>query len=111
MVESDDLKLGEKMDKKNQEVVIPVSDSDSSKDEKLSEITSAMETKEQSNETGLLEQLQRLQAEFSNYKKRVEKKRDQLYLLAKGDMILKILPVLDDFERMLAHHKNHDQNN
>ncbi len=108
MVESDDLKLEEKMDKKDQKVVIPVSDSDISEDEEQSEKPSEINEKERSIETGSLDQLQRLQAEFSNYKKRIEKERDQLYLLAKGDMILKILPVLDDFERMLAHHENRD---
>ena len=109
MTESDDSKLEKKMDSKDQGVVIPISDSDISEEEKEVGKPSEIDEKEHSGKTGSLEQLQRLQAEFSNYKKRTEKERDQLYLLAKGDMILKILPVLDDFERMFAHHENHDQ--
>ncbi len=109
MVEPDDLKLDKEMDKEDQGVVIPVSDSDGAEEEKQPEKPSVTKTEERPSGAGVLEQLQRLQAEFSNYKKRTEKERDQLYLLAKGDMILKILPVLDDFERMFAHHENHDQ--
>jgi molecular chaperone GrpE len=108
MVESDDLKLDKKTGQDGQEVVIPISDSEISNIEKKSEKASEIEEKKHSVDTNCLEQLQRLQAEFSNYKKRNEKERDQLYLLAKGDMILKILPVLDDFERMIAHHENRD---
>ncbi|HSG45380.1 MAG TPA: nucleotide exchange factor GrpE [Anaerolineales bacterium] len=44
---------------------------------------------------------QRSQAEFQNYKKRVE--RDSVMMKAdmKGDIVKKILPVLDDLERAL----------
>jgi molecular chaperone GrpE len=47
-----------------------------------------------------LDRLQRLQAEFINYRKRVEREREELYQLAKGDVIRTLLPVLDDMERM-----------
>lgn len=52
----------------------------------------------------LTDQLQRLQAEFSNYKRRTEKEWAGVLARAKGDMALKLLPVLDDFERLLDHH-------
>ncbi len=45
--------------------------------------------------------LQRLQAEFENYKKRVERERDQYTEQANADLVLRLLPVLDDFERAL----------
>lgn len=48
-----------------------------------------------------LDQLQRLQAEFSNYRKRIDNERISLFSLAKRETILKLLPVLDDFERMV----------
>jgi molecular chaperone GrpE len=108
MVESDDLKLEKKMDKEDKVVVIPVSDSRILDSEKQPERLSEIDEEKRSAETNCLEQLKRLQAEFSNYKKRIEKEKDQFYSLAKGDMILKILPALDDFERMVAHHENHD---
>lgn len=50
-----------------------------------------------------LEQLQRLQAEFMNYKKRVEKERLELSDLFKSELVGFLLPVIDDFERMLDH--------
>ena len=46
---------------------------------------------------------QRSQAEFINYKNRVQRDREMDYLSMKGDIIKKILPVLDDLERSLAH--------
>jgi molecular chaperone GrpE len=44
---------------------------------------------------------QRAQAEFINYKKRVERDREAEYHSMKGDVIKKLLPVLDDLERAL----------
>jgi molecular chaperone GrpE len=41
--------------------------------------------------------LERLQADFTNYKRRVEREREQQSKLANKDLILRILPVLDDF--------------
>lgn len=51
----------------------------------------------------VVERLQRLQAEFSNYKKRIDNERKSLFSIAKGDLIMKLLAVLDDFERMVNH--------
>jgi molecular chaperone GrpE len=46
---------------------------------------------------------QRSQAEFINYKNRVQRDREMDYFAMKGDILKKILPVLDDLERSLAH--------
>lgn len=43
----------------------------------------------------------RSQAEFQNYKKRVERDNALTYASMKGDIIKKILPALDDLERAL----------
>ncbi|NWG35320.1 MAG: nucleotide exchange factor GrpE [Chloroflexi bacterium] len=43
----------------------------------------------------------RSQAEFQNYKKRLERDHDMLRASMKGDIIRKVLPVLDDLERAL----------
>lgn len=51
-----------------------------------------------------LQHLQRLQAEFDNYRKRTEKEKGQQYLFGKSQLMVQLLPVLDDFERMLDHH-------
>ena len=45
---------------------------------------------------------QRAQAEFSNYKKRQETERVQMQSRVTADVLRKILPVVDDFERALA---------
>ena len=44
----------------------------------------------------------RLFAEFENYKKRTSKERIELYKTAGQDIIVSLLPVLDDFDRGLA---------
>ena len=43
----------------------------------------------------------RSQADFQNYKKRLERDHELTYISMKGDIVKKILPVLDDLERAL----------
>ena len=43
----------------------------------------------------------RSQAEFQNYKKRIERDNEMMYAGMKGDIIKKVLPVLDDLERAM----------
>jgi molecular chaperone GrpE len=45
---------------------------------------------------------QRALAEFQNYRKRVERDRASDQAVMKGDLIRKVLPVLDDLERALS---------
>lgn len=45
---------------------------------------------------------QRALAEFQNYKKRIERDRASDQAIMKGDLIRKVLPVLDDLERALS---------
>jgi molecular chaperone GrpE len=47
--------------------------------------------------------LQRLQAEYANYRKRVERDREVNALAAKGQIVNELLGVLDDVERAAAH--------
>lgn len=47
-------------------------------------------------------QLKRLQAEFENYTKRVEKERVTFISQANEKLIVKLLTLVDDFERVLA---------
>lgn len=44
---------------------------------------------------------QRLQADFSNYKKRVEKEKESLISYGAETLAVELLPVLDNFERAL----------
>jgi molecular chaperone GrpE len=43
----------------------------------------------------------RSQAEFQNYKKRIERDNEIMYAGMKGEIVKKVLPVLDDLERAL----------
>lgn len=45
----------------------------------------------------------RLFAEFENYKRRTAKERMELFKTAGQDVMVSLLPVLDDFERALLH--------
>ncbi len=58
--------------------------------------------KAQAQATEYLEGWQRAQAEFSNYKKRQEADRAQMIALANANLLRKLLPIVDDFERALA---------
>ena len=57
------------------------------KDEKIDELT---------------DRLTRQMAEFDNFRKRTEKEKSQMYEIGAKDIIEKILPVVDNFERGLS---------
>ncbi|MBI2549039.1 nucleotide exchange factor GrpE [Candidatus Woesearchaeota archaeon] len=48
--------------------------------------------------TQLTEDLQRLQAEFANYKKANEKQQERFQLMTKAHFVQKLLPIVDAFE-------------
>jgi molecular chaperone GrpE len=50
----------------------------------------------------------RSQAEFQNYRKRIERDNELTYISLKGDIVKKILPVLDDLERALQNRSPED---
>jgi molecular chaperone GrpE len=47
--------------------------------------------------------LQRLQAEYSNYRKRVDRDRELMRDLAVGGVLNELLPILDDLDRAREH--------
>ena len=49
-----------------------------------------------------LDLAQRTQADFVNYKRRIEQERSDFARNARADVIVKLLPVVDDFERAIA---------
>lgn len=51
----------------------------------------------------LKNQLLRLKADFVNYKNRTEREKSNSIILANEGLILKLLPVLDNFNRAFAH--------
>ncbi|MFV0529034.1 MAG: nucleotide exchange factor GrpE [Lachnospiraceae bacterium] len=50
----------------------------------------------------LTDRLQRNMAEFDNFRKRTEKEKAGMYIVGAKDIVEKILPVVDNFERGLA---------
>lgn len=50
----------------------------------------------------LTDKLKRQMAEFDNFRKRTEKEKSQMYEIGAKDIIEKILPVVDNFERGLS---------
>ena len=50
----------------------------------------------------LTDRLKRNMAEFDNFRKRTEKEKSSMYIIGAKDIIEKILPVVDNFERGLA---------
>lgn len=53
-----------------------------------------------------LNNLQRLQAEFENYQKRTQIEKQDLIKYSKQDLILKLLDILDNFERAIKNKDN-----
>ncbi|WP_373217379.1 nucleotide exchange factor GrpE [Ruminococcus sp. 5_1_39BFAA] len=50
----------------------------------------------------LTDRLKRSMAEFDNFRKRTEKEKASMYIIGAKDIVEKILPVVDSFERGLA---------
>ena len=67
------------------------------------ETTEEVENKVNSEIEELKNQLLRLQADFVNYKNRTEREKSNSIILANEGLILKLLPVLDNFNRAFAH--------
>jgi molecular chaperone GrpE len=57
----------------------------------------------------LLDTLQRLQAEFDNYRKRVARDQQSLVTRAHERLVKELLPVLDDLERALESANAHEE--
>jgi len=102
-------KIELKMSKKDKN-----NDVDEPQVEDVATASAKTEQDEQAEEKTVEEQLQdqvaaekdkfmRLFAEFENYKKRTTKERIELFKTASQDVIVAMLPILDDFERALAH--------
>ena len=54
--------------------------------------------------------LQLLMADFANYRKRVNKEKEELGQHIRAEIFRKLLPVIDDLERVLDHHEQEEEN-
>ena len=59
--------------------------------------------------TDLTETVQRVQADFENYKKRTEKDKQDFVRYACQNIVLDLLPILDNFELALNHTKDKEE--
>ena len=57
----------------------------------------------------LIDTLQRLQAEFDNYRKRAARDQESLVARAHERLVKELLPVLDDLERALVAAEQHEE--
>ena len=76
--------------------------------EMVEEIKEDLE-KAQGEAANYLDNLQRLKAEFDNFRKRMLREQSDFLKLAAQEVIGTLLPVLDNFERALAHEIHGDQ--
>ena len=84
--ETEDSKESDTEEKKSGKKLFGKKDKKDKKDEKIEELT---------------DRLTRQMAEFDNFRKRSEKEKSQMYEIGAKDIIEKILPVVDNFERGL----------
>lgn len=81
-------------------------DADNEKDEEMAELDVLDKLKKELEQKTKevedhLNSLRRLQADFQNYKKRVAREKQNIYKYASEDLIVKLLPILDNFERAM----------
>src|SRR6478672_3025756 len=69
-------------------------------------VEQSLEEKLQQENTNLNDKYLRLFAEFDNYKRRTQKERVELLQTASKEVVVSMLPVLDDFERALKATEN-----
>lgn len=81
-------------DKKSEKKLLGKKNKKDKKDEKIEELT---------------DRLARQMAEFDNFRKRTDKEKSQMYEVGAKDIIEKILPVVDNFERGLDAVKEEDK--
>jgi molecular chaperone GrpE len=82
------------------EVRLPAADAATALEDELADIVSSDLQRQVDERTA---DLQRLQAEFANYRRRVERDRQAVGEQALGSVLLGLLPVLDDIDRARSH--------
>ncbi len=93
---NEEIKNSENLEKEVKEEKIEVKDAKTEIKEEKSDVEVQKMQEELENTT---DRLKRLMAEFDNFKKRNAKEREMLYSSILGDIVSKLLPVLDNLER------------
>lgn len=68
-------------------------------EEPIEEAAEQEETVSKEEYSSLYDKYLRVIAEFDNYKKRTQKEKEEIYSIAKADVVMNLLPVIDNFER------------
>ena len=79
----------------------PIAEENEAVEETVEGLKKALQ-EEKEKSAGNLANWQRAQADFINYKRRVEQEREEQKVLSKAGLMLSFLPILDDLERALA---------
>ncbi len=102
-------------DKRNEGIEIEIQEKDEEKranenfdeqeERRNSEVADEKEVSRESSDEqeNLQEKYLRLQAEFMNYKKRMENEQKSFADSIRADFVQRLLPVIDDFDRMIEH--------
>ena len=85
-----------------QEVSAPKSEAEAEEAQELMTLPAAELEKLKSEKDEYYDTLLRLKAEFENYRKRVQREFDNFTKYAAENVVLEVLPVLDNFERALS---------
>lgn len=75
------------------------------KEEEIEELRKKLKEEEGEN-AGLYDRLLRLQADYENFKKRMEKEKVEFMNYSNEALLKELLPILDNLERALIHAKN-----
>ena len=101
ILEEDDVKLAEEaVSKEEQEA--SAEEAEEKTDEKKGLFGKKKKDKKDEKIEELTDRVKRQMAEFDNFRKRTEKEKSQMYEIGAKDIIEKILPVVDNFERGIA---------
>ncbi len=102
ILEEDDVKLAEETVSDTDEIV----EEEQTAEEKTAEKKSLFGKKKKDKKDEKIEELtdmvKRQMAEFDNFRKRTEKEKASMYQIGAKEIVEKILPVVDNFERGLA---------
>ncbi len=102
---NDNNELKEKKSKEEQENIEEETNQENEADE-IYEVNAEKLIKLENEISNLKDQLLRKAAEFENYKRRTENDQLNLIKYSAESFIIKLLPVVDDFERSLLHIEN-----
>ncbi|MBI5870594.1 MAG: nucleotide exchange factor GrpE [Actinobacteria bacterium] len=96
-------------DRKNRDKNAGAHSDNAAEAQELAEITAELHEEVLRERDEYLDSLQRLKAEFENFRKRMQREGEQRAQRAQTEVIEELLPVLDNFERAMQAAAQHDE--